>query len=230
MANLIVIILVVVTLYLLLCYLLYPVVAAMPKTDADKSDQEKIASPAVDDIMGKSTFDVNAELRRIRQHKEEEARKTAIAKGEMTENGEEIAQEVSPEDCEVEPKKVWKQVSTEQLDEMFGESEDNEEPYAQGATIDDIDLAFKTSRKQNPTSDEVRHAADTFSQLNDTVLMDNIKKLLPEVNSDIDRVMKMYSGELKDARTVKAPKKTSRSLKPMSFPERFEDFKVSDIL
>ena len=230
MVNMIIILLVIVMLYLLLCYLLYPVAAAKPKADVKDVCQEEIASPAVDDIMGKSTFDVNAELRRIRQQKEDEERKIAIAKGEMTENGEEIAQEVSPEDCEVEPKKVWKQVTTEQLVEMFSEPDDDDEHQAQGLTIDDIDLAFNTARKRNPTKDELNQAADTFVQLNDTVLMDDIKKLLPEVNSDIDRVMKMYSNELKEARTVKAPKKVSRSLKPTTFPERFEDFKVSDIL
>ena len=229
MVNMVIILLVTVMLYLLLCYLLYPVAAVKPNT-GNSTEQEKEERPADNDIIGKSTFDVNAELRRIRQQKEEEARKTAIAKGEMTENGEEIAQKVSPEDCEVEPKKVWKQVPIEQLDDMFGEPDDDDEHQAQGLTIDDIDLAFNTARKRNPTKDEVNQAADTFAQLNDTVLMDDIKRLLPEVNSDIDRVMKMYSGELKEARTVKAPKKTSKSLKPMSFPERFEDFKVSDIL
>lgn len=230
MANMIIILLVIVMLYLLLCYLLYPVAAAKPKAHVKEARQEEEKPQVDDDIMGKSTFDVNAELRRIRQQKEEEALKTAIAKGEMTENGEEIAQEVSPEDCEVEPKKVWKQVPAEQLDDMFSEPDDGEEHQAQGLTIDDIDLAFNTARKKNPTKDEVRQAADTFAQLNDTVLMDDIKNLLPEVNSDIDRVMKMYASELKEARTAKASKKVSKSMKPLNLPERFEDFKVSDIL
>ena len=214
-------------LYVAVVFLLYP--SGQGQTTL-KNEPKPVRQNENTDIMGKSTFDVNAELRRMRQKKEEAERKAAIAKGEMTEDGKEIAQEVKPEDCEVEQKNVWAQVPTEQLDDIFSEPDDDNEPQAEGLTIDDIDLAFNTARKRNPTKEEVRHAADTFAQLSDTVLMDDVKKLLPEVNSDIDRVMKMYSAELKDARTVKAPKKVSRSLKPMDFPERFEDFKASDIL
>ena len=214
-------------LYVAVVFLLYP--SGQGQTTL-KNEPKPVRQNENTDIMGKSTFDVNAELRRMRQKKEEAERKAAIAKGEMTEDGKEIAQEVKPEDCEVEQKNVWAQVPTEQLDDIFSEPDDDNEPQAEGLTIDDIDLAFNTARKRNPTKEEVRHAADTFAQLSDTVLMDDIKKFLPEVNSDIDRVMKMYSAELKDARTVKAPKKVSRSLKPMDFPERFEDFKASDIL
>ena len=214
-------------LYVAVVFLLYPSGQGQ-KTSRD--NPEPVRRSDNSDIMGKSTFNVNAELQRMRQQKEEKARKEAIAKGEMTEDGREIAQPVNPEDCEVEQKKVWAQVPTEQLDDIFSEPDDDNEPQAEGLTINDIDLAFNTARKQNPTKEEVRHAADTFAKLNDTVLMDDVKKLLPEVNSDIDRVMKMYSAELKDARTVKAPKKVSRSLKPMDFPKRFEDFKASDIL
>jgi hypothetical protein len=61
----------------------------------------------------------------------------------MTEDGKEIAKPVNPEDCEFEQKKIWKQVPTEQLDGLFDEPDEPEEPYAEGATIDDIDLAFK---------------------------------------------------------------------------------------
>ena len=214
-------------LYVAVVFLLYP--SGQGQTTL-KNEPKPVRQNENTDIMGKSTFDVNAELRQMRQRQEEAERRAAIAKGEMTEDGKEIAQEVKPEDCEVEQKKVWAQVPTEQLDDIFSEPDDDNGPQAEGLTIDDIDLAFNTARKRNPTKEEVRHAADTFAQLSDTVLMDDIKKFLPEVNSDIDRVMKMYSAELKDARTVKAPKKVSRSLKPMDFPKHFEDFKASDIL
>ena len=77
-----------------------------PKAEVTTSEQ------CVDDadIIGKSTFDVNAELKRMRQRKEADERKETIAKGEMTEDGKEVAKPVNPEDCEMEPKKVWKQV------------------------------------------------------------------------------------------------------------------------
>lgn len=71
------------------------------KADSPPSEQ------GVDDadIIGRSTFDVNAELERMRQRKEDAERKEAIAKGEMTEDGKEIAEEVKPEDCELEQKR-----------------------------------------------------------------------------------------------------------------------------
>ena len=99
---------------------------------ANNDESTKAESPTSeqgvdDDIIGKSTFDVNAELKRMRQRKEAEEQKEAIAKGEMTEDGKEIAKPVNPEDCEMEPKKVWKQVPTEELNDMFDEPEEAEE-------------------------------------------------------------------------------------------------------
>jgi len=167
------------------------------------------------DIMGKSTFDVNAELRRMRQRQEEAELKDAIAKGEMTEDGKEIAQEVTPEDCEVEQKKIWKQVSTEQLDDMFSEPENSDEPRAQGATIDDIDLAFRNISRDDMTEEEKRHAVTVFNELKGTDLMDVVERQFADIGMRIDSLIDKYSDQQK---------------KETLIPSSFEDFKLSDYL
>ena len=129
--------------YLLVCYEFFSPDRQQIHGSSDKSQDNDQNQVSEDDIMGKSTFDVNAELRKKRVREEEQRRKEAIAKGEMTEDGKEIAQEVSVEDCEVETKREWKQVPTEELDAMFDETEEPVEGYTKCigfCPIDDISL------------------------------------------------------------------------------------------
>ena len=222
MANFIIIGLLCIIIYLLVCYALFPTGTQQVSESIRKSQGYDHSKMSDDDIMGKSSFDVNAELRRIREREEERKRKEAVSKGEMTEDGKEIAQEVAMEDCEVETKREWKQVPIDEPD--FGE------PQAEGVIIDDIDLAFHTVRKKEPTKEEVRKAAETLIQLEGTEFKDEICRLFPEVKNDIDRVMKMYSSELNRNTKEPEPKKVNKKQEKKPFPERFEDFTVEDLV
>lgn len=215
--------------YLLVCYEFFS-----PDRQQTHGSNEKLQGYAHrqtldDDIMGKSTFDVNAELRKKREREEEMKRKEAVAKGEMTEDGKEIAQEIAIEDCEVEPKREWEQVPTEELDAMFDEPDEPDNPHAEGVIIDDIDLTFHTVRKKNPTKEEIRKAAETLIKLEGTEFKDEICRLLPEAKNDIDRVMKMYAAELNGNET-KPESQVIKKLEKKPFPERFEDFSVDDLV
>lgn len=171
-----------------------------------------------DDIIGKSTFDVNAELKRMRQRKEAEEQKEAIAKGEMTEDGSEIAKPVNPEDCEMEPKKVWKQVPTEELDDMFDEPEEAEqadEPLADGGTIDDIDLAFRNVRRKDLSEEEELQVVKVFKELKGTEFLDAIEQQFSEVGTRIDELIEKHS---------------AKDEPELVIPESFEDFKLSDFM
>lgn len=171
-----------------------------------------------DDIIGKSTFDVNAELKRMRQRKEAEEQKEAIAKGEMTEDGNEIAKPVSPEDCEIEPKKVWKQVPTEELNGMFDEPEEAEqadEPLADGGTIDDIDLAFRNVKRKDLSEEEELQVAKVFKELKGTEFLDAIEQQFSEVGTRIDELIEKHS---------------AKDEPELVIPESFEDFKLSDFM
>ena len=184
-----------------------------PKAEAPKSEQG-----VDDDIIGKSTFDVNAELKRMRQKKEAEERKDAIAKGEMTEDGKEIAKPVNPEDCEMEPKKVWKQVPTEELDDMFDEPEEADEPnepLADGGTIDDIDLAFRNVRRKDLSEEEELQVMKVFKELKGTVFLDAIEQQFSEVGTRIDELIEKHSAKEEPELVI---------------PESFEDFKLSDFM
>lgn len=215
--------------YLLLCYEFFPAGTQPAQGNGEKPQGIDHSHVADDDIIGKSTFDVNAELRKKREQEEERKRKVAVAKGEMTEDGKEIAQEVAIEDCEVETKREWKQVPTEELDAMFDEPDEPDDPHAEGVIIDDIDLTFHTVRKKNPTKEEIRKAAETLIQLEGTEFKDEICRLLPEAKNDIERVMKMYSAELDGGKTKPKPQVNMRQEKKL-FPERFEDFSVEDLV
>ena len=230
MANFIIIGLLCIIIYLLVCYALFPMGTQQTSECSRKSQGYDHSQMPDDDIMGKSSFDVNAELRRIREREEERKRKEAVSKGEMTEDGKEIAQEVAMEDCEVETKREWKQVPTEELNAMFDEPDDSGDPQAEGVIIDDIDLAFHTVRKKEPTKEEVRKAAETLIQLEGTEFKDEICRLFPEVKNDIDRVMKMYSSELDRNPKEPKPKKVSDKREKKPFPEKFEDFSVEDLV
>lgn len=184
-----------------------------PKAEAPKSEQG-----VDDDIIGKSTFDVNAELKRMRQKKEVEERKDAIAKGEMTEDGKEIAKPVNPEDCEMEPKKVWKQVPTEELDDMFDEPEEADEPnepLADGGTIDDIDLAFRNVRRKDLSEEEELQVVKVFKELKGTEFLDAIEQQFSEVGTRIDELIEKHSAKEEPELVI---------------PESFEDFKLSDFM
>ena len=184
-----------------------------PKAESPTSEQG-----VDDDIIGKSTFDVNAELKRMRQRKEAEERKEAIAKGEMTEDGSEIAKPVNPEDCEMEPKRVWKQVPTEELDDMFDEPEEAEqadEPLADGGTIDDIDLAFRNVRKKDLSEEEELQVVKVFKELEGTEFLDAIEQQFSEVGTRIDELIEKHSAKEEPELVI---------------PESFEDFKLSDFV
>ena len=215
--------------YLLVCYEFFSPDRQQTHGSNVKPQECDQRQTSDDDIMGKSTFDVNAELRRMREREEDLKRKEAIAKGEMTEDGKEIAQEVAEEDCEVEPKREWKQVPTEELDAMFDEPDELGDPHAEGVIIDDIDLTFHTVRKKNPTKEEIRKAAETLIKLEGTEFKDEICRLLPEAKNDIDRVMKMYSAELNGNET-KPESQVIKKQEKKPFPERFEDFSVEDLV
>ena len=230
MANFIIIALLCIIIYLLLCYALFPSGTQQPSENVEKAQEDGHNWIQEDDIMGKSSFDVNAELRRIREREDERKRKEAVAKGEMTEDGSEIAQEVAIEDCEVETKREWKQVPAEELYAMFDEPDESGEPQAEGVIIDDIDLAVHTVRKAKPTKEEVRKAAETLIQLEGTEFKDEICRLFPEVKNDIERVMKMYSSELDGSAKKPEAKKVNEKREKKPFPERFEDFSVEDLV
>ena len=215
--------------YLLVCYEFFSPDKQQIQGSNEKPQGYDHRQMSDDDIMGKSTFDVNAELRKKREREEEMKRKEAVAKGEMTEDGKEIAQEVAVEDCEVEPKREWKQVPTEELDALFDEPDEPGDPHAEGVIIDDIDLTFRTVRKKNPTKEEIRKAAETLIKLEGTEFKDEICRLLPEAKNDIDRVMKMYSAELNGNET-KPESQVIKKQEKKPFPERFEDFSVEDLV
>lgn len=215
--------------YLLVCYEFFSPDRQQTHGSNEKPQECGHRQTSDDDIMGKSTFDVNVELRRMREREEEQRRKEAIAKGEMTEDGKEIAQEVAVEDCEVEPKREWKQVPTEELDAMFDEPDELGDPHAEGVIIDDIDLTFHTVRKKNPTKEEIRKAAETLIKLEGTEFKDEICRLLPEAKNDIDRVIKMYSTEL-NGNEAKPESQVIKKQEKKPFPERFEDFSVEDLV
>ena len=181
------------------------------KADSPPSEQ------GVDDadIIGRSTFDVNAELERMRQRKEETERKEAIAKGEMTEDGKEIAEEVKPEDCELEQKKVWKQVPPEELNDMFDEPEGAEEPLADGGTIDDIDLAFRNVRRKDLSEEEELQMVKVFKELKGTELLDAIEYQFSEVGVRIDELIEKHS---------------VKNEVELVIPESFEDFRLTDFM
>lgn len=186
-------------------------------------EQQETESPTSeqgvdDDIIGKSTFDVNAELKRMRQRKEAEEQKEAIAKGEMTEDGNEIAKPVNPEDCEMEPKKVWKQVPTEELNDMFDEPEEAEEPnepLADGGTIDDIDLAFRNVKRKDLSEEEELQVVKVFKELKGTEFLDAIEQQFSEVGMRIDELIEKHSANIEAELVI---------------PESFEDFKLSDYM
>lgn len=204
--------------YMAVVYLLYPYETPTLGEERETAEHESPAGISDNDIMGKSTFDVNAELRRIRQEKEESVQKEAIAKGEMTEDGKEIANPVSPEDCEMEQKKVWKQVPAEELHDMFDEPEEADGPngpLADGDTIDDIDLAFNNIRRKDLSEEEELQIVKVFKELKGTEFLDAIEQQFAEVGTRIDELIEKHSAKDEAVLVI---------------PESFEDFKLSDFM
>ena len=186
--------------YAIVVYLLYPCGASSPEVQQKSTGPEPPAK---------------AEMERKRKQKEEAERKDAIARGEMTEDGKEIAQEVKPEDCEMEQKKVWKQVPTEQLAAIFEEPEEPDEPQASGMTINDVDLAFNNLGRKDLTEEEARQTVAVFKELEGTEFLDAVERQFSDVGTRIDELIDRISAK-QDTEVI--------------IPRSFEDFKPSDYL
>ena len=180
------------------------------------------------DIIGKSTFNMKAEMERKRKLKEEAERNAAVARGEMTEDGKEIAQEVKPEDCEIETKKVVVQVPDEELDDMFA---GQEVPMANGDIINDLDLKFGASKRDLDEEEERRISENMYKALDDTLLLDDICNQAPEVGREIRRMIDKYKKEMSES--IEQAKK-DESIKPLqqkfTMAERYADFDVEDLV
>lgn len=162
-------------------------------------------------VIGRSTLDLGAQLRRMEARRAETELQTAVRRGEMTEDGKEIAKAVDIEECQLEEKKTIVPVPDEELDDMFAEPD---APMADGNPLNDIDLAFDTARRKEPDEQDERMAADVFKSLEGTELLDQVCGRWPEVGENIQRILDKYYGE--------------ESEKPRGFvmPDRFENFNV----
>ena len=228
--------------YLLVCYEFFPVSSQQTQVSSDSSQDNDHSLVSDDDIMGKSTFDVNAELRKKREREEEQRRKEAIASGEMTEDGKEIAQEVSVEDCEVETKREWKQVPTEELDAMFDETEEPVEGYADGNPINDIDLSLHIAKKDNPDEEEERKASEVlYKFFDDTEVLDEICNQAPDEGKRIRSLIDKYKKEMSEAamsqkkqpearKEKKEQSQDDASPKRFTMAERYADFGLDDLV
>lgn len=226
--------------YLLVCYEFFSPDSQQTQGSSDNSQDKGHGQMSDDDIMGKSTFDVNAELRKKREREEEQRRKEAIAKGEMTEDGKEIAQEVLVEDCEVETKREWKQVPTEELDAMFDETEEPVEGYADGNPINDIDLSLHIARKDNPDEEEERKASEVlYKFFDDTEVLDEICNQAPEEGKKIRSLIDKYKKEMFEAamsenkrpevrQEKKEQSQNDACPKRFTMAERYADFGIED--
>lgn len=139
----------------------------------------------------------------------------AVRRGEVTEDGKEIAKAVDIEECQLEEKKTIVPVPDEELDDMFAEPD---VPMAEGNPLNDIDLAFDTARRKEPDEQDERMAADVFKSLEGTELLDQVCGQWPEVGENIQRILDKYYGE--------------ESERPRGFvmPDRFEDFNINDLV
>lgn len=166
-------------------------------------------------VIGRSTLDLGAQLRRMEDRRAETELQAAVRRGEMTEDGKEIAKAVDIEECQLEEKKTIVPVPDEELDDMFAEPD---VPMAQGNPLNDIDLAFDTARRKEPDEQDERMAADVFKSLEGTELLDQVCGRWPEVGENIQRILDKYYGE--------------ESERPRGFvmPDRFEDFNINDLV
>ena len=218
MATIVIALLLCILVYELCIFIMYPPGVSHTRKPVETEIELAKETASDDDIMGKSHFDMKKECRLMRQRKEEADRKAAIAKGEMTEDGKEIAQEVQAKDCEVEQKKVWKQVPTEELHDMFDEPEAADEPngpLADGGTIDDIDLAFKNARRKDLSEEEELQVVKVFKELKGTEFLDAVEQQFSEVGTRIDELIEKHS---------------AKSEGELVISKSFEDFKPSDYM
>ncbi|MBP3777353.1 MAG: hypothetical protein J6I37_10250 [Prevotella sp.] len=228
--------------YLLVCYEFFSPDRQQTHWSNEKPQGYDHRQTSDDDIMGRSTFDVNVELRRMREREEEQRRKEAIAKGEMTEDGKEIAQEVAVEDCEVEAKREWKQVPTEELDAMFDEPEVPVEGYADGNPINDIDLSLHIARKDNPDEEEERKASEVlYKFFDDTEVLDEIYNQAPNEGKKIRSLIDKYKKEMSEATMSQKKQPEARlekkeksqddaSPKRFTMAERYADFGIEEFV
>ncbi|MBR0265534.1 MAG: hypothetical protein IJQ60_16825 [Prevotella sp.] len=231
-----------IVIYLLVCYEFFPAGSQQTQVSSDSSQDNDHSQVSDDDIMGKSTFDVNAELRKKRVREEEQRRKEAITKGEMTEDGKEIAQEVSVGDCEVETKREWKQVPAEELDAMFDETEVPVEGYADGNPINDIDLSLHIARKDNPDEEEERKASEVlYKFFDDTEVLDEIYNQAPNEGKKIRSLIDKYKKEMSEATMSQKKQPEARlekkeksqddaSPKRFTMAERYADFGIEEFV
>ena len=229
--------------FMAIFYVAYPLFVVRP--GSNNTPATPPSEPAGnDDIMGKSTFDVNTELRKKRERDEERKRKEAITKGEMTEDGKEIAQEVAVEDCEVEQKKVFVPVPAEEISNVLP-MEDDEEPaegYASGSTFNDLDLTLNKVRKDEiGEKEELQTSEVLYRFLADTEVLDEICNLAPVEGKRICRMIDRYKKEMskgkepqKEPVEVKAQEETMETTKdtPKRFTmeERYADFGLEDLV
>ena len=211
-------------------FIMYPPGVSQIRKPAEAGTEVAKVTASDDDIMGKSHFDMKKECRLMRQRKEEAERKGAIARGEMTEDGKEIAQEVQAEDCEVEQKKVWQQVSPEELEAMFEESDEPDEPLAQGDTIDDIDLAFNNIGRHDMSDEEERRTVEVLKGLEGTELFDTITQSFPHIGDCINDLFDKYEHKPAAETVTAETNKATEQNKPFVIPERFEDFNIRDFV
>lgn len=201
--------------YELFVFIKYPP-GVRPESEKTGNTEERTDSTAEEStVIGRSTLDLGAQLRRMEARRAETELQAAVRRGEMTEDGKEIAKAVDIKDCQLEEKKTIVPVPDEELDDMFAEPD---VPMAQGNPLNDIDLAFDTARRKEPDEQDERMAADVFKSLEGTELLDQVCGRWPEVGENIQRILDKYYGE--------------ESEKPRGFvmPDRFEDFNINDLV
>lgn len=230
MATIIIALLLCILVYELCIFIMYPPGVSQIRKPAEAGTEVVKVTASDDDIMGKSHFDMKKECRLMRQRKEEAEHKAAIARGEMTEDGKEIAQEVQAKDCEVEQKKVWQQVSPEELEAMFEESDEPNEPLAQGDTIDDIDLAFNNVGRHDMSDEEERRTVEVLKGLEGTELFDTITQSFPHIGDCINDLFDKYEHKPVAETVTAETNKAAEQKKPFVIPERFEDFNIRDFV
>lgn len=187
-----------------------------PEPEKTGNTEERTDSTAEEStVIGRSTLDLGAQLRRMEARRAETELQAAVRRGEMTEDGKEIAKAVDIEECQLEEKKTIVPVPDEELDDMFAEPD---VPMAEGNPLNDIDLAFDTARRKEPDEQDERMAADVFKSLEGTELLDQVCGRWPEVGENIQRILDKYYGEEYE--------------RPRGFvmPDRFEDFNINDLV
>ena len=215
MATFILIGLLTIIAYALFVFIKYPP-GVRPEPEKTGNTEERTDSTAEEStVIGRSTLDLGAQLRRMEARRAETELQAAVRRGEMTEDGKEIAKAVDIKDCQLEEKKTIVPVPDEELDDMFAEPDVR---MAEGNPLNDIDLAFDTARRKEPDEQDERMAADVFKSLEGTELLDQICGRWPEVGENIQRILDKYYGE--------------ESERPRGFvmPDRFEDFNINDLV